>query len=400
MRKKNVIIMIISILAFISIVGGVSYSYFIYNKDIVDVSVDTGNMSLSFNNASSSINNISMVPLSYNLGKISNKYIDFTVNGTVDTERIYYEVYIVPKNDSTLSQDNVNNYVKTYLTDQNDVQINNIKLYKNLRASYKNNGKVLYQTIVEPNSNGTQKSETKNFRLRLWIDEGYQSTQEGTFNFSIYLYAMNVDDNFTIPLGGGVEKVKNAINAKINATTNACTPTWTDNNDTPDDESDDVIYFSGTNDCVDMNYVWYSGKLWRITAIYSDGAMKLVTQNNITSIAFNASNQVNFYTDENTTSYMYQWLNEDFYDTLYNASEFIDTTKKWNATMPADTNISTKPAETNMVSANVGLLNSYEYYNSYRCISSAACTGSSSLAGYLNIMYYWWLLNPYDTSNV
>ena len=68
--------------------------------------------------------------------------------------------------------------------------------------------------------------------------------------------------------------------------------------------------------------------------------------------------------------------------------------------MPADTGISTKPGNTNLVTANVGLLNSYEYYNSYRCIESAACTGSSYSTGYLNIGYYWWLLNPYNSSNV
>jgi hypothetical protein len=97
---------------------------------------------------------------------------------------------------------------------------------------------------------------------------------------------------------------------------------------------------------------------------------------------------------------MYQWLNEDFYDTLYNANQFIDITKQWNATMPADTTISTKPLETNMVTANVGLLNNYELYNSYRCIGSSTCTGTSSSTGYLNIGYCWWLLNPWNASNV
>ena len=165
-------------------------------------------------------------------------------------------------------------------------------------------------------------------------------------------------------------------------------------------EEDGITYLSGTNDCVDMNYVWYSGKLWRITAIYPDGAMKLVTENNITSIRYNASSQVNFYTDENTTSYMYQWLNEDFYDTLYNANNIIDNTKRWNATKPANSVIRTKPAETNMITANVGLLNNYEYYNSYRCIGSSACTGTSYSTGYLNIGYQWWLLNPYNASYI
>ena len=188
----------------------------------------------------------------------------------------------------------------------------------------------------------------------------------------------------------GTKMVQRAILAKQNAETNSCNPIWTDS-------EDGIVYFSGTNECVDMNYVWYSGKLWRITAIYPDGAMKLVTENNITLIAYNKSS-VNFYTDANTTSYMYQWLNEDFYDTLYNPSQFIDTTKRWNATMPENTTISTKPQETNMVTANVGLLNNYEFYNSYRCIDSSTCTGSSYNTGYLNIVYLWWLLNPYNAS--
>ena len=163
-------------------------------------------------------------------------------------------------------------------------------------------------------------------------------------------------------------------------------------------EEDGIKYFSGTNDCINFNYVWYSGKLWRITAIYPDGAMKLVTQNIITAIAFSEAGNVSF---EN--SYAYQWLNEDFYDTLYNASEFIDTTKKWNATnsnVASTSSISTKLSETTMVSANVGLLNSYEHYNSYRCISNTACTGSSYSTGYLNIGYFWWLLNHFNSSLV
>ena len=198
------------------------------------------------------------------------------------------------------------------------------------------------------------------------------------------------------PVVTGESKVRAAILAKQEATTNSCNPIWVDDNGTANDETDDITYFSGTNSCVDMNYVWYSGKLWRITAIYPDGSMKLVTENNITSIAFNGEGQVDFYTDANTTSYMHQWLNEDFYDTLYNPTSFIDTTKLWNATnsnASSNSEISTKLAETTMVPANVGLLSSYEYYNSYRNLGSYS-------NGYLIIGYYWWLLNPYSSSGV
>ena len=175
--------------------------------------------------------------------------------------------------------------------------------------------------------------------------------------------------------------------------------------ETANDESDDIIYFSGTNDCVDMNYVWYSGKLWRITAIYPDGTMKMITKNAISSVGYNAYDDIDFYTDANTKSYVYQWLNEDFYDTLYHPENVIDTSKTWdasnsNATSSAD--ISNRLSGTTLVSANVGLLNSYEYFNSYRCADSNECDGAnySSWYGYLRTTYIIWLLNPYSSNQI
>ena len=392
MNRRNALI-ILGIVAFIVIIGGLSYSYFVYNKNIGDVTLNTGEISINLSNVSADKTLTNVIPKSDNEGKVSSDYIDFTVDGTVDTERIYYEVYITPDANNTMDTDSI----KVYLTDQNDNEIKGVTFYNSLQSSEKT-GKRIYRTVIELNANQTAENYSKDFRLRVWLDENYTETASKQFDFDINLYAYNVDADFIIP--SGVTMVRAAIEAKKNATTGSCNPVFIDDNGTQSDETDDITYFSGDNDCVDMNYVWYSGKLWRITAIYPDGAMKLVTQNNITSIAFNASGQVNFYTDANTTSYMYQWLNEDFYDTLYNANQFIDTTKRWNATMPADTNVSTKPLETNMVTANVGLLNNYEFYNSYRCIGSVACTGTSHSTGYLNIGYSWWLLNPYSATKV
>ena len=157
-------------------------------------------------------------------------------------------------------------------------------------------------------------------------------------------------------------------------------------------EEDGITYISGTANCIDFNYVWYSGKLWRITAIYPDGTMKMITDDAITTIAY--GEDVNFYTDASTSSYIYQWLNEDFLSTLYNYENIIVTDASWNATnsnASTVSDVSTKLPETTMVTAPVGLLNSYEYYKSYQ--------NTSSSNGYLNIGYCWWLLNPYSSSN-
>ena len=78
---------------------------------------------------------------------------------------------------------------------------------------------------------------------------------------------------------------------------------------------------------------------------------------------------------------------------IYNTNNIIDTSKQWNATMIDNSSINTKPAKTSMINANIGLLNSYEYYISYRNLG-----GYSD--GYLNNGYIWWLLNSYSMSNV
>ena len=168
-------------------------------------------------------------------------------------------------------------------------------------------------------------------------------------------------------------------------------------------EEDNTIYLSGSKADVNFNYVWYSGKMWRITAINPDGTMKMITDDAITTISYNPEGDVNFYDISKkddasyTGSWMYQWLNEDFLDTLYNYQNIIVEDSTWNITTSSSN--STKLPETTLINNStigkntpVGLLNSYEYYLSYK--------NTSYRIGYLNIGYYWWLLNPYSSSYV
>jgi hypothetical protein len=195
MNKRN-IILIISILAFIVIIGGVSYSYFVYSKKVGDISLNTGDISINLSGVNGNQTLSNVVPLSDFDGKNGSSYFDFTVNATVDTERIYYEVYILPDSSSTLNID----YLKTYLTDQTNVQIEDAKLYNNLSFSEIENGRVVYKGIIETNQDKSVRTETKDFRLRMWIDEDYTEITSKTFDFDIYLYAKNVSDDYQIPI--------------------------------------------------------------------------------------------------------------------------------------------------------------------------------------------------------
>ena len=379
-KKKMLMLLVFGI---VMVVLGVSYAWF---------NLIAGDIYLTLNEGQEQISLENVFPMTKEEARSkTNNFITFSLSGLNEsTKDIYYEIKLVYGNEKT-GYTRFND--KDLVFDLVEIGQNNEETYVVDAKSYDsiNNKKIWVDTV----DHNTTTEVVKTYKLRVWLSDqviisdtdsnrSYCATDncvsgEKAFKNHYASVKLSVFGDFTekeVPLSGS-EKVLKAIETNATGTCENIIH-----------EEDGIKYFSGTNDCINFNYVWYSGKLWRITAIYPDGSMKLVTENNITSIAFNASGQVNF---EN--SYMYNWLNEEFYPTLYNAEEFIDTTKKWNATMPEDTNISTKPGNTNLVTANVGLLNSYEYYNSYRNLGSYS-------NGYLNIKYYWWLLNPYSASNV
>ncbi len=217
-------------------------------------------------------------------------------------------------------------------------------------------------------------------------------TNIGENDITIKLGTQGGLTGYPIPLEQGIElklnetlgvPVKDAIATSVNNPTGSCKTKV---------EEDGITYISGTSTCINFNYVWYSGKLWRITAINSDGTMKMITDDVITTISYGSD--VNFYDiskKDDTTytgSYMYQWLNEDFLDTLYNYQNIIVEDSTWNITPLINNSTIGK-------NTSVGLLNRHEYYLSYKNIGNIGYPG-----GYLNIGYDWWLLNPCSSSYV
>ena len=95
----------------------------------------------------------------------------------------------MPKSGNTLNT----NYLKTYLTDQSNHKVSDITFYNDL-SDYESSGKIIYKGLVTLNSTKTSKSETKNLRLRVWLDESFTDTTSKSFDFDIYLHAYNVDD--------------------------------------------------------------------------------------------------------------------------------------------------------------------------------------------------------------
>ena len=387
LTNKNKKVLIFGIAFLIIVLLGSTYAFFTYSKGVQAFTLTSDTIKAEFISGTNSINITNAYPISdefalENLDKLS--YIDFTVSSTINdpNKAISYELYLTGDTTNTLDS----NYIKVYLTDENNNQVVSPKIYNSLENTTYQADKQTGKVIYTGNNPGVK---TNKYRLYAWIDKDYeQNSVSQTFKFNVNIYAYN-DTNKELSY-----VFLNDLKAKQ---TDTC-KTYI--------EEDGITYVSGSQDCINFNYVWYSGKLWRITAINPDGTMKMITDDPITTISYGSD--VNFYdiSKKDDTSYtgswIYQWLNEDFLDTLYNYQNIIVEDSTWNITnsnASSTSAISTKLPETTLINnatigknTPVGLLNSYEYYLSYK--------NTSYSSGYLNIGYYWWLLNPYSSSYV
>ena len=131
------------------------------------------------------------------------------------------------------------------------------------------------------------------------------------------------------------------------------------------------------------NYIWYSGFLWRIMGINADGTVRLITEENVTTIPWGASDTAQNWDG----SYAKDWLNNYFYSRL-KGNNIIEeetwcsetTTSNSSARTTCSNNLSTETAK-------VGLISLDEYYLS---------GGSGS---YLNIGQYHWTMTPSSSSS-
>lgn len=344
------ILLVIAIV--VTLISGLSttYAFFIYRNTGSNVSLETGEISITFANDKNYIDVDTSYPISDEMGKVSPYYSDFTIDAITNNVDIRYEIQIVPNSDNTIDSQ----YIKVYLTDQNDNPLTTVKTYDSLEeADYNNDAKMVYSGYMT-------KSMSKNFRLRVWIDENYISDVAQDFGFTIYLYSVN--DDVTLL----VDEIE---------TTVALT----------DPDADGTRFVYGAN--VDNNYVWYSGKLWRIVGLNNDGSIKLVTQNNMTSISWNITTSTNY-----STSQVRSWLNNEFLPTLYN-SDIMLTNHEWDYTT-YESFPTVKLTPQNTINEKIGLLNIYEY------MMTGGTNVSNTSATFLGNLSRWFMLSPQSSKTI
>ncbi len=303
--------------------------------------INVGDLKVNFQDTkTNALTASNMYPMTDEEGKEVEQELVFTVKNE-GTVKAYYNVSIEETSTNPEFKTVIKYLVKKDTNDYNSPVLLSENKYVDSNA------------ILEPNGEAT-------YHVKVYLAENADNTYMGkTFTGKVHVEASQ--KSYVTPAS---EIVKEKLNEENSIT---------------DDKG--IIYLSGTNEDINFNYVWYSGKLWRITQINPDGTMKMITENAITGIYFGE-------TADFENSWAYDWLNEDFLDTLYNYQDIIVTDAKWELTSNYGT--SNHPEPYKIVETAVGLLNTYEYYRSYEKINTDIEVEKYQKL-YLNNGHVWWL---------
>ena len=197
-KNKKIVLSVLGILSLVIITIGVTYAIFTYTRlGSTENTVTTGTLKFLYTENTGVGNGISIenaFPVSDTVGKsysTENYVFDFKVEGTnTGKDEIPYEVTLRKKSTSTLSESNVKVYL-TDMTEDSDIEILEPTLYSNLTRTNIEVGDEIEKTIYTGSVLGGELTYLKEFRLRMWLDEG--SNQDDisgkTFTATVNVYA-------------------------------------------------------------------------------------------------------------------------------------------------------------------------------------------------------------------
>ena len=147
-----------------------------------------------------------------------------------------------------------------------------------------------------------------------------------------------------------------------------------------DTTNSNIYYYTGTNEEVSNNHLWYGGHHWRIVEIDTDAnTLLLISQQPLTSIQL--ASAVWETKEAYEASYINTWLNEYFYNSLDSSIQNKIVENTFNV------GIYNNVSEI-ITSQNVGLLDETQY------------TRAGGADSYLDIKDNYWLGNRYSSSSV
>lgn len=191
---KKIILSSLAVLVLVIAVIGISYA--IWSRTFhgeKENSLKTGTVSFSY--IESETNHIYItdaLPISDENGKKlsgDETVFDFTVSGSYGRSgNIFYDVYATPYEQTLPSE-----YVKVYMTDQNDSPVDGyrddtkeVPTYASLNDYTEEESKILYSSVL------TDKENSKNLRLRVWLSKDFNPDEDKADQSLTFAFKVNV----------------------------------------------------------------------------------------------------------------------------------------------------------------------------------------------------------------
>ena len=181
--RRNTVIAAIAVLGISFIVFGISYAFFSYSRSgTTENTIQSGSVKFIYNESTPTISINDMMPMTDAQGKAQTDYFAFSVTSTTGNSfQVPYTITARVKGDSTLDP----RLVKVWLTDDTNAEVEPVKFFgKVLENNETNPSPVLDRfTSVSYATNYNERilhsdnipagstNLTKNYRLRIWVDE-------------------------------------------------------------------------------------------------------------------------------------------------------------------------------------------------------------------------------------
>ena len=340
MMKNKSKFIILALIMLISVVG-ISYAFFVYYK-VGDNSSQLifGDIYLKLNDGTDSITLLNVFPETKEKARAEGRtdnIITFTVSGmnTTTNKDIWYEIML---NEGSEVEGRTRFNPEDLVFDLIEVNEDKTETYLVDAQSYSDvNARRIWVETVDRN---TTTEVNKTYKLRMWLSEDVfisDTNPNATYSVGVYesSYAsvkVSVYGDFKVKMSYPISLKTLVENRMVLAGA----------------DSDGTRFVTGDSSI--NNYVSYSGIVWRVVSVNSDGSIKMITEDMMTSM-----NGTSTYASSSLRTY----LNDTFSSQLTNTDELL-VTSKWDYT--ADTTADTiKPATSSYVEDKVGLLTLYEY---------------------------------------
>ena len=192
-RRENVVIIVILVLMLVAIIG-VSYAAFSFSQQgNTPNTITTGSITMTYTESDNKISLNGALPTTDKTGTVrltAGEYFDFNVSSQITGDvNINYEISAKEVGDGTIDGSNI----KLYLTKLNDdgteealmvPEVYNVEANANDYTGRPSGEMSLYTSSMNS-------SESNNYRLRMYVDEGYNPQGDGgnlTFTVQINVY--------------------------------------------------------------------------------------------------------------------------------------------------------------------------------------------------------------------